>query len=150
MRFLNFWSNPLRESGCRVSKTGVFCEFWCARCTPLRENEGRVSKTGCLLRFWCARKCPEDCAQDSFCLIRPFFRESKNERKSPKNVKNWGFLAIFSCSKQPSAGIRLSSVKNCVFFAILVCPNLCSRFVLPHTAFSKPCPEVKRGGFRLV
>ena len=39
-------------------------------------------------------------------------RHSKNEWKSPKNVKNWGFLAIFSCSKQPSAGIPLSSVKN--------------------------------------
>ena len=38
--------------------------------------------------------------------------------KSPKNVKNWGLLAIFSCSEQPSAGIRLSSVKNWGFFAI--------------------------------
>ena len=109
-----------------------------------------MSKTEGFLRFWCARKCPEDCAHNSFCLIRPFFRERKNERKSPKNVKKWWFLAIFSCSKQPSAGIRLSSVKNWGFFAILVCPNLCSQFVLPHTAFSKPCPEVKRGGFRLV
>ena len=62
-------------------------------------------KTGGFLRFWGSRKCPEDCAHDSFCFIRPFFREMKNERKSPKNVKNWGFLAIFSCSKQPSAGI---------------------------------------------
>ena len=75
--------------------------------------------------FWGSRKCSENCACNSFCLIRPFFRERKNKRKSPKTVKNWGFLAIFSCLKQPSAGIRLLSVKNCFFFAILVCPNLC-------------------------
>ena len=94
-----------------------------ARCTPLRENEGQVTEG--FLRFWCARKCPEDCVDDSFCYIRPFFRESKNERKSPKNVKNFRFFAIFLCSKQPSAGIRLLSVKTKGFFAILVCPNLC-------------------------
>ena len=36
-------SNPLQESGCRVSKTGGFLQFWCARI----------------------------CAYNSFCLIRP-------------------------------------------------------------------------------
>ena len=76
--------NPAVE----CQKLRVFCEFFLARCTPLRENEGQVSKTEGFLRFWCARKCDEDCADDSFCYIRPFFRESKNERKSPKNVKN--------------------------------------------------------------
>ena len=107
-----FWSNPLRESSCRVLKTDGFLQIFLARCTRLRKNKGRVSKTGFFLRFWCAQKCPENCPDDSFCYIRPFFEESKNERKSPKNVKNWGVFAIFSCSKQPSAGIRLSSVKN--------------------------------------
>ena len=111
-----FWSGaPLRESGCRVSKTDGFLRFFFGRVHPLRENKGRVSKTVVFLRFWGSQNCPENCAHDSFCLIRPFFRERKNEQKSPKNVKNWGFLAIFSCSKQPSAGIRLSNVKNCFF-----------------------------------
>ena len=115
-----FWSGaPLSGNpAVECQKLGVFCDFFLVGCTSLKENEGRVSKTGGFLRFWGSRNCPENCAHDSFCLIRPFFRERKNERKSPKNVKNWGFLAIFSCSKQPSAGIRLSSVKNWVFFAI--------------------------------
>ena len=125
LRFLNFWSNPLRESGCRVSKTGGFLRVLVCPVHPSQGKRGSSVKNCGFLRFWCARKCLEDCAHDSFCLIRPFFRERKNERKSPKNVKNWWFLAILSCSKQPSAGIRLSSVKNCFFFAILVCPNLC-------------------------
>ena len=89
--------------------------FWSG--APLSgKTRVECQKLGFFLRFWGSRKCPEDCAHDSFCLMRPFFRERKNERKSPKNVKNWVFLAIFSCSKQPSAGIRLSSVKNWVFF----------------------------------
>ena len=71
------------------------------------------------------RKCPEDCADNSFCLIRPFFREKKNKRKSPKNVKNCGFWRFFRVQSNPSQGIRLSSVKNWRFFAILLCPNLC-------------------------
>ena len=100
-------------------KTKVFLQFFLVGCIPLRENKGRVLKTGGFLRFWGSRNCPENCAHNSFCLIRPFFQERKNERKSPKNVKNWGFLA-FTCSKQPSAEIRLLSVKNWVFFAILV------------------------------
>ena len=150
-RFFRVRSNHLRESGCRVSKTEGFLRFFFWSGAPLSgKTRVECQKLVGFLRFWGSRNCPENCAHDSFCLIRPFFRERKNDRKSPKNVKNWGFLAIFSCSKQPSAGIRLSSVKNWVFFAILVCPNLCSRFVLPHTAFSRPCPKVKRGGFRGV
>ena len=115
-----FWSGaPLSGNpAVEYQKLRVFCDFFLVGCTPLRENEGRVSKTVFFLRFWGSRNCPKNCAHDSFCLIRPFFRERKNERKSPKNVKSWGFLAIFSCSKQPSAGIRLSSVKNWWFFAI--------------------------------
>ena len=42
-RFFRVRSNPLRDSGCRVSKTGVFLRLWCARI----------------------------CAHDSFCLVRP-------------------------------------------------------------------------------
>ena len=74
----------MRESGCRVSKTKGFCEFFLARCTPLRENEGQVSKTVGFLRFWCARKCPEDCPDNSFCYIRPFFQEVENRQKTSK------------------------------------------------------------------
>ena len=33
-RFFNVRSNPLRESGCRVSKTDGFLRFWCARICP--------------------------------------------------------------------------------------------------------------------
>ena len=29
---------------------------------------------------------PEDCADNSFCYTRPFFRESKNKRKSQKKT----------------------------------------------------------------
>ena len=72
-RFFRVRSKPLRESACQVSKTESFFAicFWSG--APLRENEGRVSKTGCFLHFWGSRNCPENCAHDSFCLIRPFF-----------------------------------------------------------------------------
>ena len=144
-------ATPLRESACRVLKTeGFFAIFFWSGAPLSGKTRVECQKLVFFLRFWGSRNCPENCAHNSFCLIRPFFRERKNKRKSPKNVKNWVFLAIFSCSKQPSVGIRLSSVKNWCFFAILVCPNLCSQFVLPYTAFSRPCPEVKRGCFRLV
>ena len=122
-------ATPLRESACRVSKTDgflryffwsgaplsgnpavecqklmVFCDFFLVGCTPLRENEGRVSKTDGFLRFWGSRKCPENCAHDSFCLIRPFFRERKNEQKLPKNVKNWGVFGNFFVFKATLCG----------------------------------------------
>ena len=42
--FYFFWSNPLWESGCRVSKTEGFLRVFLDRCTPLTENKGRVSK----------------------------------------------------------------------------------------------------------
>ena len=112
-----FWSgapvsgNPAVE----CQKLKVFCDFFWSGAPLSGKTRVECQKLVFFLRFWWSRNCPENCAHDSFCLIRPFFRERKNERKSPKNVKNWGFLAIFSCSKQPSAGIRLSSVKNCFF-----------------------------------
>ena len=111
LRFLNFLATLCGNPAVECQKLTVFLRFFLVGRTPLKENKGRVLKTGFFLRFWGSRKCPENCAHDSFCLIRPFFRERKNERKSPKNVKNWGFLAIFLCLKQPSAGIRLSNVK---------------------------------------
>ena len=67
------------------------------------------------LRVFCdfgARICPEDYPKDLFCYIRPFFQEAKNEQKSPKNVKNWGFLAFFFGRVHPSQGKRGSSVKT--------------------------------------
>ena len=70
-----FWSGaPLSGNpAVECQKLRVFCDFFLVGCTPLRENEGRVSKTGFFLRFWGSRNCPENCAHDSFCLIRPFF-----------------------------------------------------------------------------
>ena len=55
-----------------------------------------------------------------FCLIRPFFQERKNERKSPKNVKNCGFLAIFLCLKKKEKGF-LRSRGGCCWGARWLC-----------------------------
>ena len=149
-----FWSGaPLSGNpAVECQKLIVFCYFFLVGCTPLRENEGRVSKTGVFLRFWGSRNCPENCAHDSFCLIRPFFQERKNERKSPKNVKNWGFLfeatlcgnPAVKCQKlvvflrfffgrvHPSQGKRGSSVsvKNWVFFCVFGGPETVLKTVL--------------------
>ena len=135
------------KRGSSVKNWGVFVRFFLVGCTPLRENDGRVSKTGGFLRFWGSRNCPENCAHDSF--YDRFFERRKMSENRQKTSKTGGFWRFFRVRSNP-LGIRLSSVKNWIFFAILVCPNLCSRFVLPHTALSRLCPEVKRGGFRLV
>ena len=81
------------SAGIRLSsvKNCVFFASFGVPGAPLSGKTRVECQTEGFLRFWCARKCPEDCADDSFCFIRSFFRERKNERKSPKNVKNWGF-----------------------------------------------------------
>ena len=56
----------MSENRQKTSKTGGFWRFFRVRSNPLRESGCRVSKTGFFLRFWCARIC----AYDSFCLIR--------------------------------------------------------------------------------
>ena len=114
-----FWSGaPLSGNpAVECQKPRVFCDFFWSGAPLSGKTRVECQKLVVFCVFG-VPNCPENCAHDSFCLIRPFFREMKNERKSPKNVKNWRFLAIFSCLKQPSAGIRLSSVKNWRFFAI--------------------------------
>ena len=54
--------------------------------TPLRESACRVLKTEGFLRFFNFWSNP---------LLRPFFRERKNEWKSPKNVNKWVFWRFF-------------------------------------------------------
>ena len=62
-----FERGKMSESRQKTSKTRCFWRFFRVRSNPLRESGCRVSKTGVFLRFWCARIC----AHDSFCLIRP-------------------------------------------------------------------------------
>ena len=64
---LIFERGKMSENRQKTSKTGGFWRFFRVRSNPLRESGCRVSKTGVFLRFWCARIC----AHDSFCLIRP-------------------------------------------------------------------------------
>ena len=111
--------NPAVE----CQKLRVFCKFWCARCTSLRENKGQVSKTEGFLRYWCVQKCLENCAHNSFCLIRPFFL--RNKRKSPKNVKNWGFWRFFRVRSNPlqESGCRVSKTG---FFLRFWCARICA------------------------
>ena len=105
----SFWSGTPLSGKTRVTcqKQMVFCDFGVPESVlrivlttrfatygrflkkaKMSENRKKTSKTEGFLRFWCARICPEDCPDDSFCYIRPFFEESKNERKSQKNIKN--------------------------------------------------------------
>ena len=62
-----FERGKMSENRQKTSKTGGFWRFFRVRSNSLRESGCRVSKTGFFLRFWCARIC----AHDSFCLIRP-------------------------------------------------------------------------------
>ena len=62
-----FKRGKMSENRQKTSKTGGFWRFFRVRSNPLRESGCRVSKIGVFLRFWCARIC----AHDSFCLIRP-------------------------------------------------------------------------------
>ena len=137
LRFFNFWSNPLRESGCRVSKTGGFLRVLVCPVHPSQGKRGSSVKNWFFLRFWGARKCPEDCADDSFCLIRPFFRERKNERKSPKNVKNWGFWRFFRVRSNPlrESGCRVSKTG---FFLRFWCARICAN---DSFCFIRPSPN---------
>ena len=62
-----FERGKMSENRQKTLKTVGFWRFFRVRSNPLRESGCRVSKTGGFLRFWCARIC----AHDSFCLIRP-------------------------------------------------------------------------------
>ena len=62
-----FERGKMSENRQKTSKTGGFWRFFRVRSNPLRESGCPVSKTGDFLRFWCARIC----AHNSFCLIRP-------------------------------------------------------------------------------
>ena len=90
-----------------------------------------MSKTEGFLRFWCARKCPEDCADDSFCYIRPFFRERKNERKSPKTLKT-GVFGDFFVFEGTLCGNPAVECQKLVFFCDFGVPEsvLTIRFAL--------------------
>ena len=48
----------------------------------------------------------------SFSSATQWLRKPCAEQQSNPSVENCGFFAIFGCSLQPSAGIRLSSVKT--------------------------------------
>ena len=125
--------NPAVE----CQKLGVFCEFFLVGCTPLRENEGRVSKTGGFLRFWGSRNCPENCAHDSFCLIRPFFRERKMSENRQKTSKTGGFWRFFRVRSNPlrESGCRVSKTGG---FLRFWCARICA-----HDSFCliRPSPD---------
>ena len=111
----NFWSNPLRESGCRVLKTTGFLQVFLAWCTPLRENKGQVSK----MRVFCVFRVLRIVLMICFVTCSRFFERAK-----------------MSENRQKSQKLRV--------FAILVCPNLCSQPVLLHTASPNSVPRSKR------
>ena len=121
-----------------MSKTEGFCAIFFGRVHPSQGKRGSSVK---IWVFFCVFGGPETVLKTvltiRFASYGRFFERGKMSENRQKTSKTGGVLAIFSCSKQPSAGIRLSSVKNWGFFAILVCPNLCSRFVLPHTVKSR-------------
>ena len=62
-----FERGKMSENRKKTSKTGGFWRFFHVRSNPLRESGCRMSKTEGFLRFCCARIC----ANDSFCLIPP-------------------------------------------------------------------------------
>ena len=57
----------MTENRQKTSKTGGFWRFFRVRSNPLRESGCQVSKIDGFLRFWRARIC----ANDLFCYIRP-------------------------------------------------------------------------------
>ena len=101
-----------------------------------------MSKTEGFLRFWCARKCPEDCADDSFCYIRPFFRESKNHflsQNRQKTSKIDGFLRFFHVRSNPlrESGCRVSKIEGFLPFCARICANDLFCYIRPLQTLSR-------------
>ena len=135
----------MRFSGQKVLKTKGFLRILFG---PVHPSQGKRGSSVKNWRFFAFSVCPKVSWGLCWRFVLPHtavFSREKKWAKIAKKRQKLGVFGDFSCSKQLSAGIRLSSVKNCGFLAILLCPNLC-----PHTAFSKPCPKMKRGSFTLV
>ena len=67
----------MSENRQKTSKTDGFLRFFHVRSNPLRESGCRVSKTVVFLRFWCARIC----ANDSFALYGLLQTLSRGEKR---------------------------------------------------------------------
>ena len=157
-------ATPLRKVRVECQKLRVFCDFcnFFGSRAPLSENPavecqklrvflrvffGPVHLSGktrveCQkLGFFCVFEGPETVLKTvltiRFASYGRFFERGKMNENRQKTLKTGGFLAIFSCSKQPSAGIRLSSVKNWVFLRFW-CARTCA-----HNSFCliRPSPD---------
>ena len=123
MRFFNFWSNPLRESGCRVSKTGFFFASFGVPGAPL---SGKTRVKCQKLRVFCVFGVPE-----SVLRIVLTIRFASYGRFFEKTGGFWQFFHVRSNPLRES-GCRMSKTKGFLRFCCArICANNSFCFIRP-------------------
>ena len=131
-----------------MSKTDGFCAIFFGRVPLSGKTRVECQKLG----FFCVFGGPETVLKTvltiRFASYGRFFERSKMSENCQKTSKTGGFWRFFRIRSNslPESGCRVSNR----FFLQFWCARICAHDSFCHTALSRPCPEVKRGGFRLV
>ena len=127
LRFKFFWSNPLRESGCRVSKTKGFLQLFFGLVHP---SQGKTRVKCQKLRVFCVFGVPESVLRIvltiCFATYGRFFERAKMSENRQKRLKTKGFLRFFHVRSNPlrESGCRVLKTRAFLrFWCAQICAN---------------------------
>ena len=150
LRFYFFWSNPLRESGCRVSKTEGFLRVFFGPVHPSQGKRGSSVKNWC---FFCDFGVPESVLRIvltiRFATYGRFLKRAKMSENRQKTLKTEGFLRFFMFEATLCGNPAVECQKLRVFCDFGVPESVLTTCFATY-GLLQGCPEVPRGGFRLV